>query len=191
MRNWQLKYRSGRLQFDQGFIRIQIAGFYFVYSQMFYHDGLPYQVSHQLFVNSVKFMESTSAVISEDRKYNTNYNGGVVFLNSTDTVSIQTPFSNHYFMNPSSSYFGAFLLHAAVPWPTDNVFAVQTATIPSCLGSVNTLIGNIYIFLKFSVTRNVESLKKLSTFSWSRLSVVFANFDWSFCNLSARYRTYT
>lgn len=60
-------------------------------------------------------MESTSAVISEDRKYNTNYNGGVVFLNSTDTVSIKTPFSNHYFMNPSSSYFGAFLLHATVP----------------------------------------------------------------------------
>ena len=163
MRNWRLKHRSGRLQFDQGFIRIQIAGFYFVYSQMFYHDGLPYQVSHQLFVNSVKFMESTSAVISEDRKYNTNYNGGVVFLNSTDTVSIQTPFSNHYFMNPSSSYFGAFLLHAAVPWPTDNVFAVQTATIPSCLGSVNTLIGNIYIFLKFSLFEETVYIQLVTT----------------------------
>lgn len=79
---------------------------------MFYHDGTPLQISHQLFVNSEKFMESTSAVVSVARKYNTNYNGGVVFLNTTDRVSVRTPFSTRYYMNPSSSYFGAFMLHA-------------------------------------------------------------------------------
>ena len=57
-------------------------------------------------------MESTSAVVSVARKYNTNYNGGVVFLNTTDRVSVRTPFSTRYYMNPSSSYFGAFMLHA-------------------------------------------------------------------------------
>lgn len=108
-----MKYRSGRLEHHHhdGTVQIQIAGFYYVYSQMFYQDGNPYQMSHQLFVNSDKFMESTSAVVNESRKYSTNYNGGVVFLNSTDRISVRTPFSHHYYMNPASSYFGAFLLH--------------------------------------------------------------------------------
>ena len=138
---------------------------------MFYHDGLPYQVSHQLFVNSVKFMESTSAVISEDRKYNTNYNGGVVFLNSTATVSIQTPFSNHYFMNPSSSYFGAFLLHAAVPWPTDNVFECfvdspclkRWCKLGSCQYSLHKVLWYSKVFvlycLHFSITDFLQERK--------------------------------
>lgn len=179
MRNWQVKHRSGRLQFNQGFVRIQIAGFYFVYSQMFYHDGLPYQVSHQLFVNSDKFMESTSAVVSEDRKYNTNYNGGVVFLNTTDTVSVQTPFSNHYFMNPSSSYFGLFLLHPTETWPSDSK-----------------------LFSRY------RQLQFYHMFRQQSLPVIFWELDycldsvghdcgfwiiliWSFCNLPTRYRTYT
>ncbi|XP_020603222.1 macrophage receptor MARCO-like isoform X3 [Orbicella faveolata] len=111
VRNWLVKYRSGRIQHHNGIVQVQISGFYYVYSQMFYHDGTPLQMSHQLCVNSDKFLESTSAVVSEARKYNTNYNGGVVLLNATDRISVRTPFSTRYYMNPSSSYFGAFLLH--------------------------------------------------------------------------------
>ena len=92
-------------------MEIQVSGFYYVYSQMFYHDGTPHQMSHQLYVNRHKFLESTSAVVSEAKKYNTNYNGGVVLLNATDHIFVRTPFSTLYYMNPSSSYFGAFLLH--------------------------------------------------------------------------------
>ena len=111
VRNWLVMYRSGRIEHHNGIVQVQISGFYFVYSQMFYHDGTPHQMSHQLFVNSHKFMESTSAVVSEARKYNTNYNGGVILLNATDRIFVRTPFSTRYYMNPSSSYFGAFLLH--------------------------------------------------------------------------------
>ena len=112
-----MQHRSGRIQYRQhhGTVQIQIAGFYYVYSQMVYHDGSAYLMSHQLYVNSRKFMQSTSAVVSDERKYITNYNGGVVFLNATDHISVRTPFSNTYLMKPSSSYFGAFLLH-----PTTN-----------------------------------------------------------------------
>ena len=109
--NWLLKYRSGRIEHHNGIVQVQISGFYYVYSQMFYHDGRPHQMTHQLFVNSQKFLESTSAVVSEARKYNTNYNGGVVLLNATDRIFVRTPFSTRYYMNPSSSYFGAFLLY--------------------------------------------------------------------------------
>lgn len=117
VRNWLLKYRSGRIEHHNGIVQVQISGYYYVYSQMFYHDGTPHQMSHQLFVNRHKFLESTSAVVNEARKYNTNYNGGVVFLNATDRIFVRTPFSTYYYMNPSSSYFGAFLLHHTTRWP--------------------------------------------------------------------------
>ncbi|CAH3195754.1 unnamed protein product [Porites evermanni] len=117
VRNWQVQHRSGSIHYrrQHGTVQIQIAGFYYVYSQMYYYDGMAYQMTHQLYVNSRKFMQSTSAVISEEKKYSTNYNGGVVFLNSTDHISVRTPFSRVYKMDPGFSYFGAFLLH-----PTTN-----------------------------------------------------------------------
>ena len=117
VRNWQVQHRSGSIHYrrQHGTVQIQIAGFYYVYSQMYYYDGMAYQMTHQLYVNSRKFMQSTSAVISEEKKYSTNYNGGVVFLNSTDHISVRTPFSRVYKMDPGYSYFGAFLLH-----PTTN-----------------------------------------------------------------------
>ena len=117
VRNWQVQHRSGSIHYrrQHGTVQIQIAGFYYVYSQMYYYDGMAYQMTHQLYVNSRKFMQSTSAVISEEKKYSTNYNGGVVFLNSTDYISVRTPFSRVYKMDPGYSYFGAFLLH-----PTTN-----------------------------------------------------------------------
>ena len=111
VKNWQEQHRSGRLQYSHGTIQIQTAGFYYVYSQMYYHDGLAYQMTHQLYVNSRILMQSTSAVVSKDRKYSTNYNGCVVFLNATDHISVRTPFSRVYLMEPTYSYFGAFLLH--------------------------------------------------------------------------------
>ena len=112
-----MQHRSGNIHYrrQHGTVQIQIAGFYYVYSQMYYYDGMAYQMTHQLYVNSRKFMQSTSAVISEEKKYSTNYNGGVVFLNSTDYISVRTPFSRVYKMDPGYSYFGAFLLH-----PTTN-----------------------------------------------------------------------
>ena len=59
-------------------------------------------------------MESTSVVASQDRKYNTNYNGGVFFLNASDYISVRSPDSKFYFMKSSASYFGAFLIHPAI-----------------------------------------------------------------------------
>lgn len=112
VKNWEVQHKSGGLQYSDGTVQIQIAGFYYVYSQMFYHDGSAYQMTHQLYVNSRKFMQSASAVVSKERMYSTNYNGGVVFLNATDNISVRTPFSRFYQMDPSYSYFGAFLLHS-------------------------------------------------------------------------------
>ena len=115
MRNWQAQRRSSSIHYRRqyGTVQIQIAGFCYVYSQMYYYDDMAYQMMHKLYDNLGKFMQSTSAVISEE-KYSIIYSG-VVFFNSTDHISVRTPCSRVYKMDPRYGYFGAFMLH-----PTTN-----------------------------------------------------------------------
>ncbi|XP_068732456.1 macrophage receptor MARCO-like isoform X1 [Montipora capricornis] len=115
--NWQVRHKSDGLMYSKGAVHIRKAGYYYVYSQMYYHDETAYQMAHQLYVNAHKFMQSRSTVANKGRGYNpgynTNYNGGIVFLNVSDYISVRTPFSRYYSMDPEYSYFGAFMIHPA------------------------------------------------------------------------------
>ena len=55
-------------------------------------------------------MRSISSVVSEVKKYNTNYQGAVFLLRKGDQISVRIPFTKSYFMNKETSYFGAFLI---------------------------------------------------------------------------------
>ena len=80
---------------------------------MFYYDGTTNHLSHFTYINDRKVMESVSSPASTERKYYTNYHGGVFFLNTTDHVSVQIPFTHLlYRMDSKASFFGAFLLHS-------------------------------------------------------------------------------
>lgn len=94
-----------------GSVEVKRAGFYFIYSQMYYFDGETIQMAHHTYVNHNRVMESMASVIGKEKKLDTKYHGGVFQLRVNDTITVRVPYTKHYNMKPFGSFFGAFLLH--------------------------------------------------------------------------------
>ncbi|XP_022792724.1 C1q-related factor-like isoform X1 [Stylophora pistillata] len=109
--NWRLGHITGSIKFvSNSFLVIGTTGYYFVYSQLFYYAGDTLLMGHYTYINEEPVMRSLSSVVSEERKYNTNYHGAVFLLKSGDKISVRIPFTKSYFMHKETSYFGAFLI---------------------------------------------------------------------------------
>ncbi|XP_068685036.1 uncharacterized protein [Montipora foliosa] len=109
--NWRLGHISGSIKFvSNSFLVIGTTGYYFVYSQLFYYAGDTLFMGHYTYINEDPVMRSISSVVSEIKKYNTNYQGAVFMLKKGDKISVRIPFTKSYFMNKETSYFGAFLI---------------------------------------------------------------------------------
>ncbi|XP_072180292.1 uncharacterized protein [Diadema setosum] len=92
----------------RGNVTISRAGVYYVYSQIQYYDEGRY-TGHEIVVNGVSLFKCAESPASEERRINTCYIGGVVYLHPNSTVSIRMAFPNrtvnlHY----NNSYFGLF-----------------------------------------------------------------------------------
>ena len=111
--NWEVRHKGGSIQYHSGtgIIVVKKTGYYFIYSQMFYYDGTAFQMGHGTFINHDKVLESLGSVVSNQRKYNTKYHGGVFLLRANDTVSVHVPYVKFYYMDREGSFFGAFLVH--------------------------------------------------------------------------------
>ena len=103
--------KQGSIRYTDGSIVVARKGYYYVYSQMFYYDGTALQMGHYTYINNKKVMESLASVISQVRKYNTKYHGGVFFLDEGDTISIKLPYTKFYYMAKQGSFLGTFLIH--------------------------------------------------------------------------------
>ena len=100
----------------RGEIKVKRAGYYFVYSQMYYADGGGKIVlmAHDTYISGKKVMRSVESITSKDsnsRQYHTKYHGGVFHVKANGTISVRAPYTNRYQMDPIGSFFGAFLLH--------------------------------------------------------------------------------
>ena len=100
----------------RGEIKVKRAGYYFVYSQMYYADGGDKIVlmAHDTYISGKKVMSSVESITSKDsnpRQYHTKYHGGVFHVKANGTISVRAPYTNRYQMDPIGSFFGAFLLH--------------------------------------------------------------------------------
>ena len=100
----------------RGEIKVKRAGYYFVYSQMYYADGGDKIVlmAHDTYISGKKVMRSVESITSKDsnsRQYHTKYHGGVFHVKANGTISVRAPYTNRYQMDPIGSFFGAFLLH--------------------------------------------------------------------------------
>ena len=111
--NWEVKHKVGSIEYrsETGQIVVKKTGYYFIYSQMFYYDGTALQMGHYTYINHDKVLESLGSVVSDLRKYNTKYHGGVFLLRANDTVSVHIPNVKVYNMDREGSFFGAFLVH--------------------------------------------------------------------------------
>ncbi|XP_071477457.1 uncharacterized protein [Diadema antillarum] len=93
---------------QNGNVTVHTGGFYYVYSQIQYYDEGRY-TGHEIVVNGVSLFKCAESPASEERRINTCYIGGVVYLHPNSTVSIRMAFPNrtvnlHY----NNSYFGLF-----------------------------------------------------------------------------------
>ena len=87
------KHKEGSIRYHWGIIQINTPGYYYLYSQMFCHDGSSdtFQMIHEVHVNGNKVLESSSGIANNRSKYVSNYNGGVFLLRSLDKISIRIP----------------------------------------------------------------------------------------------------
>ena len=108
-----MKHKKGSIEYHlgHGFIEVKKTGYYFIYSQMFYYDGTARTMAHYTYINRYKALESLGSVVSDLRKYNTKYHGGVFLLRANDTLSVHVPYTKVYYMDRDGSFFGAFLVH--------------------------------------------------------------------------------
>ncbi|EDO46106.1 predicted protein [Nematostella vectensis] len=113
--NWKTSLITGKMRFiREGVLLVGTSGYYWVYSQMYYYDSMTRYMSHDVYINEESKLRSISAVPKGPfRKFNTNFNGGVFFLEAGDRISIRVPFSRYLFMYSNTSYFGAILLFPA------------------------------------------------------------------------------
>jgi len=111
--NWEVRHKGGSIEYHSvtGQIVVKKTGYYFIYSQMFYYDGTAFQMGHFTYINHDKVLESLGSVVSDLRKYNTKYHGGVFLLRANDTLSVHMSHSKTYYMDREGSFFGAFLVH--------------------------------------------------------------------------------
>ena len=111
--NWAVRHIEGSIVYhsESGHIEVKKTGYYFIYSQMFYYDGTALQMGHYTYINHDKVLESLGSVVSDMRKYNTKYHGGVFLLRANDTLSVHIPYSKTYYLDREGSFFGAFLVH--------------------------------------------------------------------------------
>ena len=113
MTGWRWVHKEGSIVYHAttGRVEVKRKGYYFIYSQMYYHDGSSILMAHHTFINNDKVMESVGSVISDRKMYNTKYHGGVFLLHANDTISVGVPYTKKYYMDEEGSFFGAFLLH--------------------------------------------------------------------------------
>ena len=98
----------------RGEIKVKRAGYYFIYSQIYYADGNTAQMAHDTYISDEKVMTSWESITSKypnSRQYLTKYHGGVFHVKANGTISVRAPFTIRYQMDPTGSFFGAFLLH--------------------------------------------------------------------------------
>lgn len=98
----------------RGEIRVKRAGYYFIYSQMYYAEGDTLQMAHDTFIGGKKVMTSMESITSKDhkvRQFHTKYHSGVFHVKANGTISVRVPYTKRYQMDPTGSFFGAFLLH--------------------------------------------------------------------------------
>lgn len=108
--HWTLKHLEGSIMYNPstGHIQVKKAGYYFIYSQMYYCDGSSAYMAHATYINNNKVMGSVGSVINSKKFLDSKYHGGVFFLRENDTISVRASFQGVYCMTFWESFFGAF-----------------------------------------------------------------------------------
>ena len=96
---------------NNGNLKVDVAGYYFIYSQILYFDGDSPNNGHEMYIDGREVLKAVYSVVSKTRKSHTQYISGIFFINKGQKISVGTTLTRTYLFMESSSFFGAFLLH--------------------------------------------------------------------------------
>ena len=96
---------------NNGNLKVDVAGYYFIYSQMLYFDGDSPNNGHEMYIDGREVLKAVYSVVSKTRKYHAQYISGIFFINKGQKISVGTTLTRTYLFTESSSFLGAFLLH--------------------------------------------------------------------------------
>ena len=110
--SWKTKNNAGHMSYSNGFLKVGVDGYYYVYAQINYKDAHSTLNGYMLCIDGKQVLEALNSVISATKKYNTNYIGGIFPIKAGQKISIRTPYKQAYDFVETRSYFGAFLIHS-------------------------------------------------------------------------------
>ena len=96
---------------NNGNLKVDVAGYYFIYSQILYFDGDSPNNGHEMYIDGREVLKAVYSVVSKTRKSHTQYISGIFFINKGQKISVGTTLTRTYLFTESSSFLGAFLLH--------------------------------------------------------------------------------
>ena len=105
-----MKHVSGEMLYNNGSVFVAVAGFYYIYSQMYYYDSTATLMTHTLQINGADVLSGYNSA-SRTNRFNSNYIGGVFLLKKGQRISVGVPYTKLYYFDSHSSYFGAFMVH--------------------------------------------------------------------------------
>ena len=108
---WKAEQKSGKMQYKNGYLTIGIDGVYFVYCQMFYHDGTSSYIGYEVYLDDKMILKAVHSIPSRTRKFETQYTSGIFEISKGQKISVVSPFAKYYYFDNSTSFFGAFMLH--------------------------------------------------------------------------------
>ena len=109
---WKRDHSTTNMVYDNnGYLKVNIAGYYLIYSQMLYFDGDSPNNGHEMYIDGREVLKAVYSVVSKTRKSHTQYISGIFFINKGQKISVGTTLTRTYLFTESSSFLGAFLLH--------------------------------------------------------------------------------
>ena len=96
---------------NNGYLKVGVAGYYFIYSQMVYIDGDSPNIGHEMYIDDREVLKAVYSVVNKTSKVHTQYISGIFLIKTGQKISVGTTLKRIYLFPESSSFFGAFLLH--------------------------------------------------------------------------------
>lgn len=109
--SWVIKHKKGQMSYSNGYLRVGVQGYYYIYSQIYYRDGRSTMTGYMMYIDDKPALKASNSVISSSRRFNTNYMGGIFHLDAGQKISVRTFYRQEFYFSEETSYFGAFMIH--------------------------------------------------------------------------------
>lgn len=104
---WNLTDKVGDISYSNGYLGINVAGYYYIYSQMAYCGRHEAKVGHTMAINNKKVLKSAVTA----KTLGTHNVASIFYLRKGDKITVSPLVTNlPYCFSSEEAYFGAFFI---------------------------------------------------------------------------------